>query len=345
MATTNTQGGVAAAIPFKMSGVAYVWMAVMIFAASNSIVKLLVAHGALSPVEGRNAITFCNVLAVGNAVAMVTLLAVFRGDWTRENLRKLTRGDWIVMTVSAALASALSPSLFFFAIENTSVTNVVLVGRIEPPLIIFLSVILFKEALDRWALAGAMVALVGAISFLVFSDNEGGFMFGKGEFYALGAAGAFVLSTLLSKRWLGEIPLGIFAVYRTGLGVVFVTTVALYLYGPQHFEDAFEPIVLKWMLIYGSIIVVGGTLFWNLGLKTANSGEVSLAASFSPIAGILFAMLLLGEEPGMGLYVGGPIIVLGIAIGQFGRRGLEYVKGLSRDKAMELECECNFRGV
>ena len=345
MSATDAKGGVAEAVPFKMSGVVYVWLAVMIFAASNSIVKVLVEHGALSPVDGRNAITFCNVLSVGNAVAMVTLATVFRGDWTRENLAKLTRTDWIVMTISAALASALSPSLFFFAIENTSVTNVVLVGRIEPPLIIFLSVVLFKEALDRWALAGAMVALAGAIMFLAFSESAAGFVFGKGEFCALGAAVAFVLSTLLSKKWLGEIPLGIFAVYRTGLGVVFFTTVALYLYRPEHFEDAFAPILWKWMLLYGSIIVVGGTLFWNLGLKSAKSGEVSLAASFSPVAGILFAMLLLGEQPGMGLYVGGPVIVLGIAIGQFGRRGLEFMKGLSRERAMELECQCNFKGV
>ena len=48
-------------------------------------------------------------------------------------------------------------------------------------------------------------------------------------------------------------------------------------------------------------------------------GDVSLATSFSPLAAILIAMVLLGEDPGPGLLPGGAIILLAIGLGQFGR--------------------------
>jgi len=46
----------------------------------------------------------------------------------------MTGRDWRMLTLSAFLSSALTPGLFFYALAHTSVTNVVLVSRIEPPL-------------------------------------------------------------------------------------------------------------------------------------------------------------------------------------------------------------------
>ena len=43
---------------------------------------------------------------------------------------------------------------------------------------------------------------------------------------------------------------------------------------------------------------------------------MSLATSFAPLAGIGFAILLLGEDPGAGFIPGGLLILLAIHIGQ-----------------------------
>ena len=122
-----------------------VWASILIFAASSSVVQLLAELGAMHPVEGRNAISFCNLLFVGNLCACVTLVAIFRKSWTRENLAALSAVDWLSLVVLAILSGAFAPALVYLALEKTTVTNVLLMGHIEPPLMLLLSVVLFKE--------------------------------------------------------------------------------------------------------------------------------------------------------------------------------------------------------
>ena len=98
--------------PSKVAlGAGFAWIAVLIYAASNSIVSLLAEIGEQNQVMGRNVITFCNLLFVGSLMSLVPMLAMFWREWTMENLRKLTRGHWVILTVSAFLASALTPGL------------------------------------------------------------------------------------------------------------------------------------------------------------------------------------------------------------------------------------------
>ena len=116
-----------------------IWAAIPIFAAGNSIVRLLFDLGTQHTVDGRNAISFCNVLFVGNLCAMFTLLAVYRKTWTREQLMALSVQQWASLTILAVLLGALAPSLVFLALEKTDVTSVVLFGRVEPPLYMLLA--------------------------------------------------------------------------------------------------------------------------------------------------------------------------------------------------------------
>ncbi|WP_317056669.1 DMT family transporter [Roseovarius rhodophyticola] len=144
-------------------GMGFAWVGVMIYAASNSIATLLVDIGSANPVAGgRNAITFTNLLFLGSLISLVPMIAFFRGDWTRTNLRVLSRKDWGFLTLSAFLSSALTPGLFFFALEHSNVTNVVLVSRIEPPLFLLAAAIFLRERINPRAFSAGLVALIGA---------------------------------------------------------------------------------------------------------------------------------------------------------------------------------------
>ena len=325
-----------------------VWGAVVIFAASSAVVRLLHDIGAANPMDGRNPISFCNVLFVGNLCAALTLLAFYRRSWTRDAIRGLDRGDWISLAIVAPLSSALAPALIFLAIEQTTVTNVVLVGRIEPPIFLALSALMLGERPDRWTLLGAGLSLVGVIVMLALQAASEGVMFGRGEVYAAIAAAVLAVSTVLSKKRLGRIPVGIFTVFRTALGAVFFYIAATYLFGPFHFMDAFSPFLWQWMAVYGAIIVVGGQVLWFTGLPQSKSSDVSLATSFSPVFGILFAFALLGEQPGFPEWTGGGVILAGIALAQFGHwRQKKRAAELQDDsaEAVAMEGRVGFKGV
>lgn len=321
-----------------------VWLAVVIFAAANSIVRVLSNLGAAHPIDGRNAVTFCNILFAGNITACAILGATFRRDWTRANVARLTRGDWVAMCALALLSSALAPALIFQALEATTVTNVVLVGRIEPPLLLALAAALTGERVGRFTVAGALVTFAGVALIVALKAHEMGVMIGPGEAYAALGAVTLAVSTLISKRRLVRIPLGIFTVFRTGVGAVVFFVIAASLYGPMHFADVAEPYLWKWMLVYGGVVVVAGQLAWFHGLARCTTTQVSMATSFSPVAGVGFAFLLLGERPDGATVVGGAVIVLGIVVSQLGGKRAEGPERASPE-AVEREGPVGFKGV
>ena len=187
---------------------------------------------------------------------------------------------------------------------------------------------------------------------LVLNSEGMSFEFGHGEIATVFATLSFIASTIVSRVGLGGIPLGIFSIYRTVVGTIIYYFLAMYLYGALHFQDIFAGIVWKWVWVYAVVVIIIGQFSWTLGLKYARSGDISLATSFSPVAALVIAMLMLGEDPGPGLIPGGAIILLGIAIGRFGRlrrqkaeRRAAQAEEMDVDDALELEGRVNFKGA
>ncbi|WP_300549864.1 DMT family transporter [Roseovarius sp.] len=347
-ASTDPTQGMSKAV----MGAALVWLAVIVYASANSIVSLLADIGREHPVMGRNAITLCNLLFLGSLLSLIPMGFMFYKDWTLANLRKLTRRDWGVLSLSALLSSAITPALFFIALDYTTVTNVVLIGRIEPPLFLLTAYLILGEKLDPWAFGAGLIALGGALAMLVMNSEGMSFEFGRGEIATVFATLSFIASTIVSRVGLGGIPLGIFSIYRTVVGTIIYYFLAMYLYGALHFQDIFAGIVWKWVWVYAVVVIIVGQFSWTLGLKYARSGDISLATSFSPVAALIIAMLMLGEDPGPGLVPGGAIILIGIGIGQFGRlrrqkaeRRAAQARKMDVDDALEIEGRVNFKGA
>lgn len=337
----------------QIPGRAYLLLAVIIFGAANAVVRRLTEIGAQNLILNRNPISFCNVLFIGNLCALLALMVIYGKQWTTQSLKQLSWTDWLGMTGVALLAGALAPALTFMALDLTMVNNVVLIGRIEPPLILALSVLVLGERVNRWVVAGAVISFIGVVLTIVLQspvenmEMMGGFQVGRGELMAAAGAISLAVSTIISKVKLRQIPLGIFVIYRTALGTTIFFITALVLFGPIHFIDAFSPLLWQWMLIYGAVIVVGGQLCWLTGLKTTGASDVSLASSFSPIAGILAAYLILGEAPTMAQYIGGSVIICGIVLNQIGvsRKATLAVALPPASSAKEKDMEVGFKGI
>lgn len=337
----------------RIPGRTYLLLAILIFAASNSVVRKLTELGAQNLINGRNPISFCNVLFVGNLCALIVLFLVYRRQCTIENLRSIPSKTWVGLTVISLLSGALAPSLVFMALDLTSVNNVVLIGRIEPPLILALSILLLGDRVNFWVISGAIVSFIGVALTVLLQEpnteitNMAGLTIGRGEFMAATGAIALAISTIISKVTLKQIPLGLFSIVRTTIGTIVFLIVVLILYTPMHFIDVFSPFLWQWMLVYGAIIVVGGQLCWFTGLKTAGAADVSLASSFSPIAGIVAAYLILSEAPTMAQYIGGSVILIGIVLNQIGvfRKQAQPTLPPPVSPAKEMDMEVGFKGI
>ena len=106
-------------------GRTYLWIAILIFAAAASVVARLVEIGEANLIDGRNPISFCNLLFAGNLVAALTLFALYHREWSPARLRTLSRRQWLIQTALALTSGAIAPAMMFTAIAHTSVTNIV----------------------------------------------------------------------------------------------------------------------------------------------------------------------------------------------------------------------------
>lgn len=308
----------------KIPGQVYLWLGILIGGASSAVTRKLTQIGTQHFIDGRNPISLCNVLFVSNICALVLLSLIYGKEWNKTTLQKISKKDWIAMTIVAVLAGAIVPGLVFQALAITGVNNIILIGRLQLPLTIFLSVWLLQERVNRWQIMGAFTAFIGVILTVVLQTpemkmiNMGGAGVGLGEILVAISAVISVVSTIIIKKSLSDIPIGIFSIFRTALGTVIFFFIALTLYGKEHFMDVFSPFLWKWMLVYGAVIVVLGQLFWLKGLRATTVSGSSLAGSFTPVVSILAAYLVLGEVPTLAQYIGGSVIIFGIFLTQVG---------------------------
>lgn len=337
----------------RIPGRAYLLIAILIFAAANPVTRKLTELGEQNLIDGRNPISFCNVLFVGNLCALIALVLIYGKQLNIQSLKRLSWTDWLGLIGVAILSGALAPALFFIALDLTMVNNVVLVGRLEPPLILALSVLLLRERVNLWVVAGALASFIGVVLTIVLQPpaadmmTMGGFQIGRGELMAAAAAISLAVSTIISKVKLRQIPLGIFSIFRMALGTVVFFSVALKIYGAVHFVDVFSPFLWQWISIYSAVIVVGGQLCWFTGLKMTSASDVSLASAFSPLAGILAAYLILGEAPTVAQYIGGSAIICGIVLNQIGvfRTPAAPPVAPQVSSAKEMDMEVGYKGI
>ena len=337
---------------FQPSGRVYLLLAILIFGTANSVTRKLTDLGTQHLIDGRNPISFCNVLFVGNLCALALLGVLYHRQWRVHLLRQLAWKQWLALIAVAVLGAVIAPTLIFTALSLTMVNNVILIGRIEPPLILVLSVWLLRERVNAWVVSGAIICFVGVTLTILLqplgSDQVAmglGMKIGRGELLTAIAAISLAVSTVISKVSLRQIPLGLFSSFRMLFGTIvfFVTTIVLYT--PSHFMDIASPVLWQWMLLYSAIIVVSGQLCWFSGLKRSTAGEISLASAFNPIAGILAAYLILGEVPTVAQYVGGSVILCGIVLNQIGVNRPNVTVPVQQPTDKEMNEAIGFKGI
>ena len=299
---------------------AWIWISILIAAASNSVVVKIQQLGACHPTShGVNPISYCNLLFAGSVVAFSTLLILRPKQIRPLELREFSLREWIVTIIAASLAGGLAPILLFKALSEANVTGVVLVQTIEIPLVLLLAWILYGERSGWLAILGGMIAF-GGVFLTAWYGNGGKLALGHGEVMAILGTVAAVLATQLSRRVMERMSPVLFGIVRNFLGIFLFAAIVLWYFGPGHFTDIFSPYLWAWTLVYGSLIVVVGQLSWFRGISSVSAAEIALAAAFAPVAGVAFAWLLLGEHPSPGQWIGGIVIMAGVLLNLVGER-------------------------
>lgn len=339
----------------KIPAQAFLWVAMLLFATSNSLVRKLTELGAQNLIDNRNPISPCNVLFVSNLCALLVLIPIFHRQLTPKIVKSVTRPEWGSLVLVSTLSGAIAPACIFIALSYTMVSNVVLVGRLEPPLVLALSVWFLHARVHRWEIWGTFIAILGVACIILLQHPmmsgtaapSAGWSLGKGEIFTLVGVLASATGGVLNKAKLSKIPLGLYLVVRTIIGTIAFFILANLLYGPHHFMDVTAPLLWQWMLVYGIIIVALGQFLWFRGIRMSPISTTLVVNAFSPIAGIVAAYFILHERPTTAHYIGGSLVLLGIVLSQLGiwKKSAGQSPPLSNATVQQMESALGFKGV
>ena len=290
-------------------------LSIILAALATPIVKWLITNGGKVGISNPNAISFCNILFVGNICSGLVAVATFGWGNIWRHLKELNSKTTLLLMSNLVIGTVIAPIFLYTALETTTVTNLVLLTRIEAVVYSILGVLFFDDRISKMNWIGLVIIVVGTmILFLV--QGGGSLMTGDGLGVLAGILYAFGSS--LGRTLLKYMGISAFIFSRNLIGAIVFFWLAIILYGTDHFADAFSANLWLVMTVYAALIVVLGQTTWFRAVATFPSGTISAWSTLTPVLGILFAFLLLHEIPETSQWIAAAIILSGLAISQIG---------------------------
>ncbi len=269
--------------------------AVLLSALGTPVLKALVVYGGQFGTYLQEAISYCNVLFVGNLCSAAIVFTLYGPKTLIRGMRWLSPRGWWTMIANTLFANVLAPSLLILSLEQTDTTAVILLLQTDSVFFALLAWWVFGERPSRQTLGGLGLIGVGVV---VLALVQGFSTLGVGFVLAILAAFFRSLGTTMARKTLADQEvLPFFLVFRNLLGAIIFYWLAMWAYGPHHFAQAFLPSLLPFMLAYAGLVVVLGQVAWYQAVSLLPGHVVSKWTTLVPLASMIFAYLLLGTLP------------------------------------------------
>jgi drug/metabolite transporter (DMT)-like permease len=310
-AMTEAQGRAAEPAP---GWVDYACLAIglSLAAVASPVVKWLIREGGRTGLVMTHAISFCNLLFVGNVCAGILLVLRFGPRHLRRDAARVDARTGALVGIAVLLGAVVTPVLLYQALEVTSVANVALLLRVESVAYAALAFLVLGLPVSRSQWLGHTLVIGGVLALLAVQGGPPG----RGHLLALATGCLYAVGNAISRRALRDCSLRLFMFAQNAIGGVVFFCIAVKVYGPHHFADAFSTGLWTMMTIYALLIVIAGEVTWYRALAALPPATVATWSLLLPVLEITFGYLLLREEPTSTHLIGAVIILTGLLIGQ-----------------------------
>jgi drug/metabolite transporter (DMT)-like permease len=251
------------------------------------------------------------VLRLYPAGILAALVVLFIG------VRKIAWRDWGRIAIASLAGNLGYQILAAYGMQTVPASWTGLLFGLEPVFIALFAVLLAGDRLTPWLIAGIFVSMLGTAALMLGSS-----LAPAGDVSLLG----LVLVTVSTMGW------GIYTVVirpvsqRYGAVPVACLAMAISALPMPLFVDADFPSTFRsmdataWMAV-GFVVVFGtflATSAWNYALGHMESSIAGVFLYVQPVVAAAGGILLLDESLTWPLISGGALIILGVAIAQFG---------------------------
>ena len=272
----------------------FLGLGTLLFALGPALIKLLTLMGGAFGLQYPGAVSFCNVLFVGNFSAGLVTLGFYGGHSLFRELWRLPRRTKGALCLGA-IVSAIYPALLFTALEQTSVINVVLLSRFNGIVFVALSYVFAHVMIRRSEIIGYAVMAIGVVILVV--ANSSGTRIMTGELLVLISTVFFALTEFISKAVLRNCSIQAYVFFRNLASALIFFVAAVYFFGFEHFSEAFAGELWVLMIVYAGVAVVAAQLFWLHATPALPTQTIANSQLLNPGFSLLFAFLLLNEIP------------------------------------------------
>jgi len=273
-------------------GILLVLAAVLTFSSSSSIVKWAETPG--------------SVLAFWRMIGAVILWWIVIAGRRALTGRPVPSSTTWRRVVPAGLFFGLNITLFFTAINRTSIAHAEFITALSPLFLVPAGAIFFHEEPNRRALAWGGLTIVGLAIVLFLGGNQGGATFG-GDALVIVVVFTWVGYLLTGRRARATVDVVDFMSTMMPIGLLTATPMALILAG-----DDIWPLSTKGWIAAGLLSVLTGMLAHGLiaaAQREVDVGTIGILQVAQPALAVGWSYLLLGEQiraaqlPGMILMI------------------------------------------
>lgn len=211
--------------------------------------------------------------------------------------------------------------LFIFGVDFTLAANsAVMMGTI-PVWVALLSQMFTDEKLNIYKTIGVIFAF-GGVAFIIAGGKNpislGSETF-KGDVIILTAAVSWAVFTILSRKYLAIYSSIQFSAFMSVVG--FIT---LFLLGiPFMFQMNWAAVTFTGYggVVFSGLLSVGlAYIIWNNGVKKIGAVRTATYQNLVPVLGLVFGLVLLGEELTILQYIGAALVIAGIVMARIPKR-------------------------
>jgi drug/metabolite transporter (DMT)-like permease len=269
-----------------------------------------------------------SIAAIRLAIASIALSPIAL-IYHRSDLFALTRRDLLLSLLSGVFL-AIHFATWISSLEYTAVASSVVFVSTGPLWVALLSPIFLNEKLSRIAFYGLGLTLIGgtliAFSGVCYWDHglscpfSSSLLHGRsmlGNFLALVGAWAVTGYLIIGRKLrmkISVIPY-IFIVYSFAAGVLIA-----FMFAAGESPLGYQPKTYLWLLLLALLPQLIGHSIYNWSLRYFPATIVAVTTLGEPIGSAILAYLILKEKPGLAIFIGGSLILLGIYLASRSRK-------------------------
>lgn len=228
----------------------------------------------------------------------------------REFVRPAPR-DLGLMALSGLLGTTVYFALENIGVQLTTASSAALIVASYPAVTALLELFFYRTRISWMRGLGIALAIFGVYRISGGGAEQGGPHELTGNLLLIAAGFVFALYNFATRQVVGRYSMVTVSFYQTVAGTIAFVPLAL-IEAPQWRVPTTESL---WILLYlGVFCSVAAFMLYNFGLRGLTAGTAMALMNLVPIIGVALSIGLLGESLHPGDWIGGLIVILGVAL-------------------------------